>query len=89
MISVITCGKRNRKASNSNNRFSFLFRGPIEVTGLSKYKSIKTHQLLLSTEIFSKRRKIYPHFEEMPEYTPVKAQMCLIASHLAQSVPYY
>ena len=33
-----------------------------------KNKSIQTHQLLLSTEIFSKRRKIYPGFEEKPEY---------------------
>jgi len=39
------------------------------VTGLSKNKSIRTHQLLLSTEIFSKTRKIYLHFEEMSEYT--------------------
>ena len=28
---------------------------------------IKTHQSFLSTEIFSKRRKIYPFYEEKPE----------------------
>jgi len=42
--------------------------------GLSKNKSFKTHRLLLSTEIFSKRRKIYPRFEEKPEHHKVDAK---------------
>jgi len=41
---------------------------------LSKNKSFKTHQLLLSTEIFSKRRKICPRFEEKSEYDKVDAK---------------
>jgi len=49
--------------------------------GLSKNQSFKTRQLLLSTEIFSKRRKIYPRCEGKPEYDQNDTKLAYMRPH--------
>lgn len=45
--------------------------------GSSQKLVLKTHHLLLSTEIFGKRRKICPIFEEKPDLTLIVGLKCI------------